>query len=199
LRGAADNYLCVNNILSTMQTKTLLCCRAALLIVLFFSPIILFSSCSDQKPDPGNVMVKDGLICAIHSGEPYTGKVHDLINSRILEYDVVKGIKEGNFNVYSQKSGKVLISGLIKKNKNEGLWQYFYPDGQLESQGYFKDDKTSDKWYWYYPDGKLKGTGFYLEGKKDGKWTDYDKYGNVISEEVYRNNVKVAGMEETLS
>ncbi len=55
------------------------------------------------------------------------------------------------------RPGKVLISGRMKNNKNEGLWQYYYPDGQLESQGYFKDDNTSDKWFWYYPDGKLKG------------------------------------------
>jgi antitoxin component YwqK of YwqJK toxin-antitoxin module len=42
-------------------------------------------------------------------------------------------------------------------------------------------------------------TGFYNKGKKDGKWTEYDEYGNVISEEVYRNSVKVAGMTEKLS
>lgn len=198
MRGAADNNLCVINILSTMQTKTLLCCRAALLIVLFILPILLFSSCSDRNPDSGDVMVKNGLICAIDTGEPFTGKVHDNINSQVLEYDVVKGIKDGNFNFYSQ-SGKVLISGLIKNNKNEGLWQYFYPDGQLESQGYFKNDFTSDKWSWYYPDGKLKRTGSYTQGKKDGKWTEYDEYGNVISEKVYRNDLQIAGMEETLS
>jgi antitoxin component YwqK of YwqJK toxin-antitoxin module len=181
-----------------MQTKILLCGRAVLLAVIYFSTTIFLSSCGDNKADSSKIMIKNGLICTIDNGEPYTGKVHDVINSRVLEYDVVKGIKEGEFNVYSV-SGKILISGRIKQNKNEGLWQYFYPDGDLESQGYFKNDNTSDKWIWYYPDGKLKQTGFYLNGKKDGKWTKYNEYGEIISEEVYRNNVKIAGMEDRLT
>ena len=168
-----------------------------MLITLLFSFLFVFTSCS-LKPDADHIMVKDGLICTIDNGEPYTGKVHDVINSQILEYDVVKGIKDGNFNVYSE-DGKVLISGQIKNNKNEGLWQYFYPGGELESQGYFRNDNISDKWFWYYPDGKLKQTGSYNNGKKDGKWTEYDQNGNVISEEVFRNNVKIAGMEEKLT
>jgi len=143
-------------------------------------------------------MLKDGLICTIDNGEPYTGKVHSVIASQILEYDVVKGIKDGNYNVFSE-SGKVLVSGLIKRNKNEGLWQYFYPDGELESRGYFQNDKISGKWCWYYPDGKLKRSGYYSQGKKDGKWTEYDETGSIISEEVYRNDVKVAGMEDSLT
>lgn len=198
MRGAAVVYLCVINIKSTMQTKIILCCRAFLLYIFLFSATLLLSSCSNQKPDSDSIILKNGLICTMDNGEPYTGKVHDVISSQILEYDVVNGLKDGNFDVYSP-TGKVLISGTIKENKNEGLWQYFYPDGELESQGYFKNDFTSDKWLWYYPDGKLKRTGYYLQGKKDGKWTEYDEYGNVISEEVYRNNAKVAGMTEISS
>ncbi len=198
MRGAAENHLCVINILSTMQTKTLLYCRAALLAILCLSFDFLLSSCSDHKPDSNNIIMKNGLICSTDSDEPFTGKVHAVINSQILEYDVVKGVKDGDFNVISD-DGKMLISGQIKNNKNEGLWQYFYPDGQLESQGYFKNDINSDKWCWYYSDGKLKSTGFYSEGKKDGKWTSYDEYGRVISETVFRNDVKIAGMEEKLS
>ncbi len=168
------------------------------MLLLFLSASLILSSCGNNEAVSQNIMVKDGLICLIDNGEPYTGKIHDVINSRVLEYDVVKGIKDGDFNVYSE-AGKVLISGRMKDNKNEGLWQYYYPEGQLESQGYFKDDNTSDKWFWYYPDGKLKATGYYSKGKKDGKWTDYNENGEVISEKVFRNNIKIAGMEEKLS
>ncbi len=169
-----------------------------MLLLLILSSAFLLSSCGREEPASKNIILKDGLICLIDNGKPYTGKIHDVISSQILEYDVVKGIKTGDFNVYSE-GGKVLINGRMKNNKNEGLWQYYYPDGQLESQGYFKDDITSDKWFWYYPDGRLKATGYYSKGKKDGKWTDYDETGKVISEEVYRNNIKIAGMEEKLS
>lgn len=180
-----------------MQTKALLCCRAALLL-LIVSLTPLLSSCGRDEPVSKNIMLKKGLICLIDDGEPYTGKIHDVISSQVLEYDVVDGIKEGNFSVYSE-AGKILISGRMKNNKNDGHWLYYYPDGQLESQGYFKDDNTSDEWFWYFPDGRLKATGYYLKGKKDGLWRNYDENGKVVSEEVYRNNVKTAGMEEKLS
>ncbi len=140
-------------------------------------------------------MIKDGLICSIGDGKPYTGKVCAVINLQTVEYDVVKGIKDGNFNIFSD-NGKKLVSGEIKNNMNEGLWQYFYPDGQLESQGYFKEDKINDKWFWYYPDGRLKTVGKYIGGKKDGKWTSFDDTGKIILEEVFRNNKIVAGMKD---
>lgn len=181
-----------------MRTKPQLWCRAALLCIFCFLPILVFSSCSNHKPVSDNILVKNGLIFSIDSDEPYTGKVHAVVNSQILEYDVVNGVKDGDFNVLSQK-GIMLISGKIKNNKNEGLWQYFYPDGQLESQGYFKNDISSDKWVWYYPDGKLKSTGYYFNGKKEGKWTSYDEYGRIISESVFRNDAVVAAMEEKIS
>jgi antitoxin component YwqK of YwqJK toxin-antitoxin module len=181
-----------------MQTIELLSGRAGMLFLIILFSMFLFSSCNSQKPGLDNIVVKNGLIYNIESGELYTGKVHDLIYSQVLEYDVVKGLKDGDFNIFSE-NGKILVSGQMRKNKNEGLWQYFYPNGELESQGYFKNDNTSDKWYWYYPDGKLKTTGSYIDGKKDGKWTEYDENGKVISEEVFRKNIKVAGMEEKLT
>lgn len=155
---------------------------------------LTFSSCSSKHVNTGLIQIKDGLICTIYNGKPYTGKVTDLINNQKIEYDVVQGIKDGNFNVYSE-NGTRLVSGEIRKNRNEGLWQYFYPDGQLESQGYFREDNVNDTWYWYFPGGKLKMTGKYLNGLRDGKWTIYNEWGKVISEEVYRNDKVVADMK----
>lgn len=158
--------------------------------------ITIFSSCTSQKKtDPGLIQVKDGLICTIYNGKPYTGKVTDEINKQKIEYDVVEGIKDGNFNVFSENGIKI-ICGEIRNNKNEGLWQYFYPGGQLESQGLFRNDIVNDKWYWYFPNGKLRMTGEYYNGKKNGKWTTYDESGKVIFEEVYRNDKVVADMKD---
>jgi antitoxin component YwqK of YwqJK toxin-antitoxin module len=160
--------------------------------------ILIFPSGNSQTPDPNLIMLKNGLICSINSGEPYTGKVSGVIDARIIEYNVVKGIKNGNFCIFSE-SGKKLVDGEMKNNKNEGLWQYFYPDGTLESQGYFKNDQVNDKWFWYYPDGKLKTSGGYLNGKKNGKWTIYDESGKVISEGVYRNDKVVANIKDSFT
>lgn len=160
--------------------------------------LFIFSSCSTKEPDSNLIIVKNGLICSIADGKPFTGKVSDSINMQTIEYDVVKGIKDGDFNVFTV-NGKKVISGEIKNNKNEGLWQYFYLDGQLESQGYFNNDVVNDKWFWYYPDGKLKTEGNYIRGKKDGKWTSYSETGKIISEQVFRNDKIVAGMKEIFS
>jgi antitoxin component YwqK of YwqJK toxin-antitoxin module len=187
-----------------MQKLHLLWCRAGLLVYSCLLLIFIFYSLNTNTPkstiatETNYIVLKNGLICTIDDGKPFTGKVHDVINTQIMEYDVVKGLKNGEFTIFSP-NGKTLINGQIKDNKNEGLWQYFYPDGQLESNGYFKDDLTNDKWSWYYPDGKLKATGYYIDGKKNGKWTSYTEYGKVKSEEVFRNDVKVAGMQYKLS
>ncbi len=164
-------------------------------MIIILLSLTVFSSCSSKHPDPGLIQIKNGLICTIYNGKPFTGKVTDVINNQKIEYDVVKGIKDGNFNVYSD-NGTKLISGEIRNNRNEGLWQYFYPDGQLESQGYFRDDNVNDKWFWYFPDGKLKMTGKYLNGLRDGKWTIYNEWGKVISEDVYRNDNVIANMKD---
>ena len=157
--------------------------------------ILFLPSVNSEQPDSQSYIVKNGLICTLDNGEPFTGKVSDVVNTQIIEYDVVNGIKDGEFNVFSE-SGKKLISGAIKKNKNEGLWQYFYPDGPIESEGYFKNDAVNGDWYWYYPSGKLKATGNYIDGKKNGKWTVYDEYGKVLSEKVFRNDAEVVEMKD---
>jgi antitoxin component YwqK of YwqJK toxin-antitoxin module len=179
-----------------MQNKLRLFTGEWVLFIIILS--IILPSCSNNQQDPRNFIIKNGLICTLDDGKPFTGKVSDVVNTEIIEYDVVKGLKDGEFNVFSE-AGNKLISGGIRQNKNEGLWQYFYPDGPIESQGYFKDDVVNGNWYWYYPSGKLRASGSYLNGKKNGKWTAYDEYGKVIFEHVFRNDIEVAGIKAILS
>jgi antitoxin component YwqK of YwqJK toxin-antitoxin module len=178
-----------------MQTIYALFSRGGKLIAFYLLFLLLFPSCSNNyNPDSKLIMVKDGLICSIKNGKPFTGRVSDVLSGQLLEYDVVRGIKNGEFHI-SSRDGNNIILGEIKDNKNVGLWQYFYPNGHLESRGYFNNDKVEDKWVWYFPDGKLKAEGEYHNGVKDGKWTLYDKSGRILSETVYRNDKKVVGME----
>jgi antitoxin component YwqK of YwqJK toxin-antitoxin module len=170
-----------------MQKLYTLCNRAGLLIAICLFSLTIFSSCNKNKPDPNLIEIKDGLICSIYNGKPFTGTVSDVVDKQKVEYDVVKGIKEGDFNVFSENGIKI-ISGEIKNNMNDGLWQYFYPNGQLESRGYFRNDKVSDEWVWYFPDGKIKAIGHYVNGKKDGKWTIYSQSGRILSDKIFRND-----------
>jgi antitoxin component YwqK of YwqJK toxin-antitoxin module len=177
-----------------MQTNQALISRVGWLSAFCVLLLFLFSSCSNNHPDSKYIKIKDGLICSIKDGKPFTGRVSDKINGQLLEYDVVMGIKNGEFHVFSEKGNNIIL-GEMRDNKNVGLWQYYYQNGKLESQGYFNNDKVDDKWVWYFPDGKLKAEGEYNNGVKDGKWTIYDKSGRIISETVYRNDKEVTGLK----
>lgn len=133
--------------------------------------------------------VRDGLIYHIGSEVPFSGMVLDTVANKIIEYNVVSGKKNGNF-VVSNASGNVEVFGKITKNKNEGVWKYYYPDGKLESVGNFESDKLTGKWLWYYPDGSLKKVGFFHKGQENGKWVEYKQSGD-IKQEIYFLNGKV--------
>lgn len=126
----------------------------------------------------GNFIVKNGYIYKNGSDEKYNGIIQDTINTRIVNYEVQNGKKNGHFIVY-YPSGKMQIQGIMKDNKNNGLWKYYYPSGQLESEGNFKDDLVSDKWTWYYENGKIKESGIFVKGKREGTWTSYLQNGEV--------------------
>jgi antitoxin component YwqK of YwqJK toxin-antitoxin module len=133
----------------------------------------------------------NGLLYKNGSKSPFTGIEKSKVRDRILEYDVVNGIKNGRFKVF-YSDGTLQISGQLINDKNEGLWQYFYTNAQLESQGDFKNDLPTGSWYWYFPDGKIKEEGVFIEGKREGKWVSYKENGQVDTEKNYENGETVA-------
>ncbi len=107
---------------------------------------------------------------------PYTGRNKSKILDQIIEYDVVNGIREGDFIVYYPNMN-IQILGKLSNNKNIGEWKYYYSNGALETVGKFLDDKPAGKWIWYYPNGKIAEEGILLEGKREGVWKSYDSLG----------------------
>ena len=91
--------------------------------------------------------------------------------------------------------------------KKEGLWKYWYNDNShsLKEEGAYYRDRRSCMWTSWYPINNnnisiIKETGNCIYDKelikfnkkqnihddiKNGLWTQYDKYGNVISHEIY--------------
>ncbi len=91
--------------------------------------------------------------------------MQDTIDNKILvEFDVVDGIRQGEF-VMSTLEGNFAVIGHMKKNKNEGNWKYFYNNGQLECTGDFNNDEPVGKWTWFYENGSVKCEGTYINGK----------------------------------
>ena len=140
---------------------------------------MLFMGCSRYYTSH-NIYTEDGLIYKEGEEEPFTGRILDTLDNKIIEYDVVNGLKNGEF-VVTSINNKSAVYGFIKDNKNVGKWSYFYRNGNLESEGNFTNDKPHGKWIWYYESGKVKTIGYYINGAEVGTWKTFDEKGSVIN------------------
>lgn len=130
-----------------------------------------------QNQSKNNVVLNDGLIYIEEGTFPFTGRMLDTLdNKMVVEFDVVNGLKNGEFFLFSV-SGRLKAYGFLENNKNTGTWEYYYENGQLECMGEFENDKPVGKWVWYYENGTRKCEGIYLKGLPEGKWTKYDNVG----------------------
>lgn len=142
---------------------------------------LIFFGCNkkEAKNDLSKPLVfRNGLYYADSTSTlPYTGRNKSKMMDQVIEYDVVNGIREGDFIVYYPNK-RIQIIGKLSNNKNVGEWKYYYSNGALETVGGFLDDKPSGKWIWYYQNGKTAEEGILLEGKREGVWKSYDSLGS---------------------
>lgn len=147
-------------------------------IVTTILSIIIFKSKElHQDQYKTSLILKDGVIYLEGKSIPFNGRIQDkLDDNTMVEFDVVNGLKNGEFFLYSV-SGKLKAYGFMENNKNIGTWEYYYENGQLECKGEFKNDKPIGKWLWYYENGVRKCEGIYLNGIPEGNWMNYDNDG----------------------
>jgi antitoxin component YwqK of YwqJK toxin-antitoxin module len=137
--------------------------------------VLLLVGCNNYY-STHNIYIKNGLIYKEGELNPFTGRVLDTLENKIVEYDVVEGLKNGEFCV-SDLNGIFTVSGAIENNKNVGTWSYFYENGQLESRGNFKNDLPHGKWQWFYKDGTIKSEGYFINGIQEGEWKSFTEHG----------------------
>lgn len=152
-------------------------------IILFLFSVGLIS-CGKQTPRDYR-FAENGLIYKYNSNELYTGQVTDTADV-IVQYDVVKGVKNGRFSTY-YSNGNIEKTGWIEKNNNVGEWKYFYPDGKLECKGEFENDVPDGNWQYYYRDGMLKQSGRFKDGIQDGEWLYYKEDGTFMKCLFFKN------------
>jgi antitoxin component YwqK of YwqJK toxin-antitoxin module len=142
-----------------------------------------FLTCDNNNNEipESSLTIRDNVIYKNGSDIPFTGREKARIENKIIEYDIVDGLKHGDFRLYYE-SGNIEITGQIDKNRNIGKWQYFYESGQMESEGNFVDDLPEGEWKWYYRSGELREQGSFKGGKRVGLWKQFDVSGNVIEE-----------------
>jgi len=146
-----------------------------LLLLLFF----LIFSCTKNEIPPTTLEMRDSLIYKIGSGTTFTGKEKAMVEGKIIEYDVVEGMRHGDFRFYYE-NGNLEVRGQMDHNKNIGKWQYYYTTGELELEGNFVDNNPEGKWTWYFPSGKIMEAGNFTNGNRVGLWKQFDEQGNLI-------------------
>jgi len=96
-----------------------------------------------------------------------------------------EGKREGIWEEY-YVNGNLKARGTYRNDLKVGNWVYYHENGQLEQQGvYAENGKPLGKWVWYYENGNLWREEFFINGLQDGLVTEFDPYGNVISEGEY--------------
>ncbi len=166
--------------------------RIRFIFLLFLLVPLILLSCSKETDNKKKGMtIKDGSVYDLATNKPYTGKITDTLTNQIMSYEVVNGIKNGQF-IVKGLDGKTLMEGLLRNNKNEGKWRYYYPTGKLESEGNFANDTVEGKWIWYYEDGTIKEEGYFENGKREGVWIMYDTDGKVKSTMNFKKSAKIS-------
>ena len=151
---------------------------AELFIIITLISIFIIDSCIESSYFDEIVISDSSLIYSEDETVPFTGKMQDtLYNTIILEFNVVDGLKQGEF-VMLTKEGNFAVKGYMNKNKNHGSWKYFYDNGQLECMGDFDNDKPIGNWTWFYEHGSKKCEGIFVNGKEEGRWLKYDELGS---------------------
>lgn len=159
---------------------------AAVCIIISLTLFLFLSTGCKSNNISTYIHIQDGLIYKQGNSDPYTGRILDTLENRIIEYDVVNGMKSGEFCLLSI-SGEFAVHGYLENNKNVGSWRYFFSNGNIESQGNFKNDRPHGNWNWYYENGKIKTVGFYIDGREEGTWKYFDENGLITSVTFYRN------------
>jgi antitoxin component YwqK of YwqJK toxin-antitoxin module len=161
------------------RNKSLAYLFFVILVLLFFTTF-----CEKEYVPETSLEMRDTLIYKKGSDVPFTGREQARVKDKTIEYDIVNGVKQGEFVIYYE-NGNTQIKGQLDKNINIGKWQYFYESGELESEGYFANDMPEGKWLWYFPSGELKEEGNFKEGRRIGKWKNFDENGNIIMEKEF--------------
>lgn len=145
-------------------------------------------SCGDNvELTENDLEIRDNIIYKRGTIIPFTGLERARIEDKIIEYEIVDGVKHGSFKLYFDNGNEEIV-GRIENNTNTGEWKYFYKSGKLESEGYFVDDMPEGRWVWYYESGKIKEEGSFNKGNRVAWWYQYDPDGNESDSNNFNKN-----------
>jgi uncharacterized protein len=127
----------------------------------------------------------------------------DMVHGPGVYYDYSEGFKRAytyindtleNENIETWLNGNQKQRFLYNKGKMDGTYTSWYRNASKESEGNYKNDYLVGKYYEYYPNNQ-KSKEFEYDGKGNltGKIIEYDRTGNIISEESEYKDGKLTG------
>ncbi len=93
-------------------------------LIIFAQFFFLTCDNNNNEIPESSLTIRDNVIYKNGSDIPFTGREKARVENKIIEYDIVDGLKHGDFRLYYE-SGNIEIIGQIDKNRNIGNWQYF--------------------------------------------------------------------------
>lgn len=159
----------------------------------FFGLLLLITfitSCNQPKEIKlsNPLVLIDGLLYSDSlATTPFTGRHKSMLRELKIEYEVVNGIREGDFLIYFAND-KIQMVGKMKGNKNIGEWKYYFPSGALQTSGFFENDIPGGKWTWYSNNGNVMEEGNFINGNREGEWKNYDSTGRLDIVRLYKEN-----------
>lgn len=104
-----------------------------------------------------------------------------------IEYNVIKGIKNGPFKLFDEK-GKLSMECFYKNDLLDGQGKFFYENGSLERVVNFSKSKLEGISKSFYQTGELWMEIPFVDNKINGKLISYNKKGGVDSIAFYKDN-----------
>lgn len=157
------------------------------IILYTFLVILSLTSCGEVPRTEDEIIISNGLIFKQGEANPYTGIVKDTVQGKIIEYQVLDGMKDGEFKT-SYLNGIPEMIGQLKNNLNHGKWTYYYKNGNIESEGFFENDLPHGTWKWYHENGRLREQGNYAHGNREGRWIIFDIEGKIKETKVFEKS-----------
>jgi len=157
--------------------------------------------------DSGNIVLEINYIAGKKNGIRKTYLKDETIEET-FENDIKNGI-----SYHRYPDGKIKMKSNFINGREEGITKEYSPDGVIITlieykKGYVVNSENINRnrdglkhglWKEFYDNEQVKSEGYYSYGKRDGYFKEYDKKGNLLKIEKYKNDELIHDAPELLN
>lgn len=136
----------------------------------FFIFLIFLFSCSNEKQNVENLIIKNKIAFKPDSDEPYTGQIFRLNNKgkKAFEGYLKDGVKNGEFIFYDENES-IKMKENYKMGEKDGEFISFFENGSLRDKKYYNDGLENGKFEIFNIEGNKIYEGTYNDGLQEGR------------------------------